>query len=106
MKKSILIALACFSFNSFAGDIACAGRITFVMADHKDCVDDNGKKQLAFRIDTAPSLTKCANSDAASAFILKTKFERNIVSVYISDENSATCNAHTPFIRPSYMFIQ
>jgi len=106
MKTSFFLILLCFTFKSFAADIACAGRITWILADHAACIDVHNKKQFAYKIDTAPGLWKCSNSDSASSLILAAKFENKIVSVYMSDENNATCDSHAQHIKPSYIFIQ
>ncbi|NQZ23646.1 MAG: hypothetical protein HRT53_16545 [Colwellia sp.] len=77
-----------------------------ILADHSACTDAHNKKQFLFTIDTAPGLWKCSNSDTASSLLLAAKFEDKILSVYINDENGATCNSHPQQIQPSYIFIQ
>jgi hypothetical protein len=104
MKKLYFAILCCATFNSYAGEIACSGKITLVMADHKSCTDSNNVKQLAFRLEGSP-VWICNNSDAASSLVLKAKFENKSVSVYMNDEKNATCESHAQYIKPSYTFI-
>jgi hypothetical protein len=106
MKHIYFTILFFFTFNSYAADIACAGKVTWILADHAACTDEHNKKQFAFKVDTASGLWKCTNSDAASSLILAAKFENKTLSVYMSDEDGATCNSHAQHIKPSYIFIQ
>lgn len=88
----------------YAGDIACSGQITALMADHPSCTDDSGKEQLAFKISGSPSW-KCNNSDTASSLVLAAKISNKSVIVYLSDAGGATCQSHTQYTKPSYTII-
>lgn len=68
------------------------------MADHPQCVDRNGTKQLAFKIEGSKKW-KCNNSDNASALILKAKAENATVAVYLDNEG---CRRHSNYVRPEY----
>lgn len=104
MKAISFFVLFAITQFGYAGDIACSGKITLVMADHPSCIDGNGKKQLAFRL-AGSSLWICNNSDAASSLVLAAKLSEKTVTVYMDDAGGATCQSHAQYIKPSYTIV-
>ena len=101
----ILASLGLFSSWSNATDISCNGTITWVMADHPSCTDDSGKKQLAYKLSTG-DYWFCSGSDAASSLILSAKVTNAQMLLYINNDNGATCQIHSHYMKASYIIAK
>ncbi|WP_156492041.1 hypothetical protein, partial [Oleiphilus sp. HI0123] len=84
--KIIVVAFLLITANVHAADIACAGKVSALMAEHNSCKDSTGKKQFAFKL-SGMSSWKCSGSDTASSLLLASKVADKSLSVYMSDAN-------------------
>jgi len=90
--------------NVKAGDMACSGKISLLMAEHTSCKDENNKKQFAFKIEGTSSW-KCSGSDTASSLLLAAKISDKPLTFYISDINGATCSVHSNYLKSNYIIL-
>src|SRR5690606_40948819 len=90
IRKALFVLALTGSLHSHAADVSCTGNVTWVMGDHANCIDDNGKKQLAFKISGSDSWL-CNNSDTASSLVLSAKIAEKRIVVYINSDTGTTC---------------
>lgn len=105
--KNIIVFFGLILFSSLVGatDIACNGTITWVMADHPSCTDDSGKRQLAYKLSTG-DYWFCSGSDTASSLILSAKVTNAQMLLYINNDNGATCQIHSHYMKASYIIVK
>ncbi|ARU27792.1 hypothetical protein [Cellvibrio sp. PSBB006] len=103
--KAVILVLSANSFQTLAADISCTGTVTWVMGDHPNCTDGNGKKQLAFKI-TGSDNWLCNNSDAASSLVLSAKVAEKPLLIYMNSDNGETCATRPHYVKPNYTIMK
>ena len=104
-EKAAFLLLITSSFYCNATEISCTGTITSLMADHSKCTDNNGKKQLAFKI-TGSNYWLCNDSDTASSVTLSAKIAEKPLEIYINNDNGETCEIHPHYLKPNYTILR
>jgi len=104
IRKALFVLALTGSLHSHAADVSCTGNVTWVMGDHANCIDDNGKKQLAFKISGSDSWL-CNNSDTASSLVLSAKIAEKRIVVYINSDNGTTCENRPSYTKPRYTIL-
>ncbi|MCG9682883.1 hypothetical protein L1D31_09890 [Vibrio sp. Isolate23] len=103
--KNFIISALILLIPSLVGaaEISCKGTVSLIMADHTSCRDDNGKKQLAFKV-TGDNYWLCSGSDSASSLVLSVKMsEKNLVVYFDDNGGSLTCQSHRHYLKPKYI---
>lgn len=106
MKIILFSVIILFTFSVNAADTSCSGPIAMAMSDHSGCTDSNGKRQMAFKINSTSNPWMCTNTDLASSMILSAVMAKKNISVWISDEElGKTCTTITSYSKVSYIIF-
>lgn len=108
MKKLMMIFAIMLALSNavWAGDIPCHGKVIFAMADHGGCIDDKGKKQMAFVTSSSSNPWMCALTDLGSSMVLAASLSNKPMQVYISDKNADhSCSSIPNYSKVSYLII-
>ena len=106
MKYMFVVCFFLVAFQAKAVDSHCQGPVAMAMADHDGCTDANGKRLMAFKLNSTSNPWMCARTELGSAMILSVAMAKRDISIWIDDEGQGkTCSTVTDYSKVSYMIL-